>query len=171
MNRHSIVLIARTVCACVAALAVVACSSGGGAGWTYAPLGPTPSGGAIQSGAPSSPSGSPAGSPSGSPAGSPGLALEVATNQDNPLAFTPNPLSAPANTVVTVNYNNNSSLEHNIHFFNGPDQNSPSLGATERVTGPSALRSVTFTTPAQPGSYYFWCDVHLAAMSGTLQVQ
>ena len=31
--------------------------------------------------------------------------------------------------------------------------------------------SVTFTTPSAPGDYFFWCDVHLAAMKGTLHVQ
>lgn len=87
------------------------------------------------------------------------------------MAFTPNTLTMPANTSVTVNYLNNSSLPHNINFFNGPDNTAPSLGATAVVTGPNALESVTFTTPAQPGSYYFWCDVHFQAMSGTWQVQ
>jgi plastocyanin len=100
-----------------------------------------------------------------------GLTLDVVTEQASLLAFTPSTLTAPANTTVTVNYNNNSNQPHNIRFFNGADNTAPSLGATEIVTGPNALRSVTFTTPAQPGSYYFWCDTHFAAMSGTLQVQ
>jgi plastocyanin len=95
----------------------------------------------------------------------------VTTEQASPLAFTPNTLTAPANTSVTVNYNNNSNLPHNINFFNGQNNSAPSLGATEVVTGPNAPRSVTFTTPAQAGSYFFWCDVHQSAMSGTLQVQ
>jgi plastocyanin len=146
--------------AALAFLLVVACASGGGGAWTYAPLGPTQSPGA-------SAGASPGGSPAGSPAG---LVLAVVTNEANPLAFDPAQLNAPPATVVTVNYTNNSSLEHNINFFNGPDQNSPSLGATEKVTGPNALRSVTFTTPSQAGDYYFWCDVHLAAMSGHLHV-
>jgi plastocyanin len=176
MQNKSLTHIARGTCAFVAALALVACASTGGAGWTYAPLGPTQSAGAGQSGAPSSPSGSPAASPGGSPQGSPGgspggTVLDVATEQADPLAFAPTTLTAPANTSVTVNYNNNSSIQHNIQFFAGTDNSAPSLGATEIVTGPNALRSVTFTTPAQPGSYFFWCDVHLSAMSGTLQVQ
>jgi plastocyanin len=136
---------------------IAACASGSGASWTYAPLGPTPNASA-------------AASAGASPGASPGVPLDVATNQDTPLAFTPNVLNAQPATVVTVTYNNNSTLEHNINFFDGPDNTAPSLGATERVVGPNAPRSVTFTTPDQPGDYYFWCDVHLAAMAGTLHV-
>lgn len=144
---------------CFAAVIAVACGSGTGPGWTYAPLGPTPSAGP-SAGASSGPT----------PVATQGLPIEVATPQDQPLAFVPSTLDAPAATLVTVNYNNNSNLPHNIQFFNGPDNTAPSLGATEIVTGPNAPRSVTFTTPSAPGGYYFWCDVHLAAMSGTLTV-
>jgi plastocyanin len=180
MQKRSVTFVARATCALVAAFALVACAGGGGAGWTYAPLGPTQSAGAGQSGAPASVSASPAESPGASPGGSPaaspggspaGVVLDVSTEQATSLAFTPNTLSAPANTSVTVNYNNNSNVLHNIKFFNGPDSSAPVLGATEIVTGPNAIRSVSFTTPAQPGSYYFWCDVHVAGMVGTLQVQ
>ncbi|MEX2547741.1 MAG: plastocyanin/azurin family copper-binding protein [Chloroflexota bacterium] len=156
MNRRPLSVLARAACATIAALAVVACASGTGPGWTYAPLGPTPSAGA-----------SSAPTPGGSPAGT---LIEVATNNDNPLAFVPATLNATPNTLVTVQYNNNSSLEHNINFFNGPDQNAPSLGATEKITGPNQLRSVTFTTPANPGDYFFWCDVHATTMVGTLHI-
>lgn len=133
------------------------CAGSGGAGWTYAPLGPTPEPDASES-------------PAATPGGSPGLPVDVATTQDNPLAFEPDVLEAPADSAVTVSYLNDSNLPHNINFFDGPDENSDSLGATEVVTGPGESRSVTFTTPAQPGDYYFWCDVHLAAMAGTLRV-
>ena len=177
MHNKALTFIARGSGALAITFALVACASGGGAGWTYAPLGPTA--GAGQSGAPSSPGGSPQGSPAaspggspqGSPAGSPGTVLNVSTEQATQLAFTPNTLTAPANTSVTVNYNNNSNQPHNIQFFNGSDSSAPSLGATEIATGPNAPRSVTFTTPAQAGTYFFWCDVHQASMTGTLQVQ
>jgi plastocyanin len=86
------------------------------------------------------------------------------------LAFVPAQLQMPAATSVTVNYLNDSSLEHNINFFAGTDSSAPSLGATARVVGPAALESVTFTTPDQPGDYYFWCDVHFQGMAGTYTV-
>lgn len=159
MKRLPIASSARVACVYFAAVLAVACGSGTGPGWTYAPLGPTPSAGA-SAGASSAPT----------PGGTQGLPIDVATPQDQPLAFVPSTLQAPAAALVTVNYNNNSNLPHNINFFNGPDNTAPSLGATEVVTGPNAPRSVSFTTPSEPGSYYFWCDVHLAAMSGTLNV-
>ena len=159
MHKNSTAFIARAGLAASVAFVLLGCASGGGAGWTYAPLGPTQSPGAGTTGAPSS------------PGGSPGALLEVSTEQASPLAFTPNTLTAPANTTVTVNYNNNSNILHNIKFFSGADSSAPVLGATENVTGPNALRSVTFTTPSTPGNYYFWCDVHGAAMAGTLQAQ
>ena len=137
---------------------LAACASASGPAWTYAPLGPTPSAAATASSAPSQ------------PAGSPGATLTVETNQDQPLVFQPAELSAPANTVITVTYSNNSNLPHNIHFFAGSDQSAPSLGATQVKTGPGVQDSVTFTTPSQPGDYFFWCDVHQAAMTGTLHV-
>jgi plastocyanin len=188
MHKRSVTFFARATCALVAAFGLVACAGGGGAGWTYAPLGPSQSAGAGQSGAPASPGGSPSGSPAasppaspgGSPAGSPGASpggspggttLDVSTEQATSLVFTPNTLTAPANASVTVTYNNNSSLPHNIVFFNGADSSAQKLGETPIVTGPNAPESVTFTTPAEPGAYYFWCQVHGASMAGTLQVQ
>jgi plastocyanin len=163
MHTDKLAQIARAACALIAVLAFAACGSSAGAAWTYAPLGPTP----VAAASPS-PGGSPAGSAAGSPSGP---VLSVETTDANSLAFDPNSLDAPANTAVTVNYNNNSALPHNIKFFNGPDQNAPSLAASEIVTGPNALESVTFTTPATPGDYFFWCDVHTTGMTGTLHVQ
>ncbi len=159
MKRLPISLPLRAACICLAALIAMACGSGGGPSWTYAPLGPTPSA-AASAGASSAPT----------PVASPGLPIEVATPQDNPLAFVPSTLEAPANTLVTVTYNNNSNIPHNIDFFNGPDNSAPSLGATEVVTGPNAPRSVTFTTPSTAGDYFLWCDVHTTTMVGTLRV-
>ena len=142
-----------------------------GPGWTFAPLGPTPPAEESPGGSPGgSPAGSPAGSPGGSPVGSPGTALQVSTPADQPLAFVPDVLSAPPATEVTVEYLNDSALLHNIHFFAGPDAGSPSIAATELVTGPGALGSLSFTTPEEAGQYFFHCDVHPQQMVGTLEV-
>lgn len=159
MNRLPFSLPVRAARLCFAAVIAVGCGSGGGPGWTYAALGPTPSAGA-SAGASSGPT----------PVASPGVPIEVSTPQDDPLAFVPSTLEAAANTFVTVTYNNNSNIPHNINFFNGSDNTAPSLGATEVVTGPNAPRSVTFTTPSAGGDYFFWCDVHTTTMVGTLRV-
>ena len=140
------------------AMLIAGCAGGQGPGWTFAPLGPT-----------QAPAESPAGSPGESPAGSPGMALQVTTPAAQPLVFEPNELSAPAATEVTVEYVNESNLPHNVHFFAGEDASAPSLAATETVTGPGATTSATFTTPDEPGGYFFHCDVH-PQMVGTLSV-
>ncbi|CAN5644657.1 hypothetical protein BH23CHL6_BH23CHL6_12010 [soil metagenome] len=142
-----------------------------GPGWTFAPLVPTPPAEESPAGSPDgSPGGSPGGSPDGSPDCSPGTALQVSTPEDQPLAFVPDVLSAPPATDVTVEYLNDSALQHNIHFFAGPDAGSPSIAATELVTGPGAPESVSFTTPEEAGQYFFHCDVHPQQMVGTLEV-
>ena len=156
MHRNSLTFFARAAAAGVAVLAIAGCAATTGANWTYAPLGPTPE---------PAPSGQ--ATPGASPAGT---VIEVSTPADNPLVFDPNSLEAPANADVTIRYTNDSSVKHNINVFNGSDSSAPSLGKTAIVTGPDAAEDVTFTTPG-PGDYYFWCDVHLAAMSGMLHVQ
>jgi plastocyanin len=170
------------------ALIVVACGGGGSVGWTFAPLGPTPDASAPASGAPSpggspgsSPAGSPGASPGGSPAGSPGTSpgasggtggtIQIATPPSNQLGFEPAEPEMAAGAEVTVDYLNDTPLQHNIEFFAGQDAGSESLGETEVVTGPGALESVTFTAPAEPGDYYFWCAVHGTAMDGIYHVR
>lgn len=154
--RNTLQLGLRAAGAGLLTLVIAACAGGAGAAWTYAPLGPTSD---------------PSAAPSGTPAPSPGATIEVATPQENALAFEPNTLQAPAAAVVQVDYLNDSNVPHNINFFEGSDNTAASLGKTAVVTGPGALESVTITTPETPGDYYFLCDVHGAAMSGTLQVQ
>jgi plastocyanin len=145
-------------------LVLAACGGDAGAGWTYAPLGPTADPNASPTAGPST-----AASPGASNGA--GTTIDIVTTEADPLGFEPAEPEMPAATEVTVNYLNDSSLLHNIEFFAGADTSSEMLGATEQVTGPGALESVTFTTPADPGDYYFWCRVHGAAMQGIYHVQ
>jgi len=147
-------------------LILAACAGGTSAGWTYAPLGPTPA--PTESAAPS-PGESPAGSPSAS--GGAGVTVDILTSADDPLAFQPAEFSVPAGASVTVNYTNESNLPHDVQTFDGPDSSSDVLGATEIITGPGAQSSMTFTAPTDPGTYFFWCSVHQQAMTGTYTVQ
>ena len=138
---------------------ILSACAGAGPGWTYAPLGPTAAPTTVVI-AIFAPSGS----------GGPALTIEVKTTDAAPLAFQPAMIEAPANTLITVTYTNDTSVPHNINFFNGPDQTAASLARTEIKPGPGNVQSVTFTTPSTAGDYYFWCDVHLASMAGMLHV-
>jgi plastocyanin len=158
---HIPTLIRRVTLPIGALFLITACAGGATAGWTYAPLGPSPNASAGGSAAPSTAAGS----------GGPGTTLTVGTTSDQPLAYNPSTLDVAAGATVTVNYANNSNLPHNIHFFNGSDNSAPSLGASTIGTGPSNAQTVTFTAPTTPGDYFFWCDVHQSAMKGTLHVQ
>jgi plastocyanin len=140
--------------ALVGLLLLAACGAETQPGWTFAPLGPTPQ----------------AATPGPDETPDPeALTLNVTTTEANQLAFEPAVLEAPPSTQVTVVYLNDSSVLHNIHFFAGPDRDAPSLAQTELVTGPGAEESVTFTTPDEPGDFFFVCDVH-PEMTGTLRV-
>ena len=139
-----------------ALLMLTGCASGATAGWTYAPLGP---------------SANPSAAASAAPSGSGGPGISVQTTADQPLAFNPADITVSAGATVTVTYTNNSTMPHNIDFFNGPDNSAPSLGATTIATGPSNTQTVTFTAPTTPGDYMFWCDVHTTAMKGVWHVQ
>jgi cytochrome c oxidase subunit II len=130
------------------------------------PSGPPPSGpppsGPPPSGPP--PSGPP---PSGQPHAD---VLAVASRADDPLAFDPSTLTAPAGQEVTVEYLNDTSVPHNIAFFEGADASAPRIASTAIVAGPGAHERVTFTAPATPGTYYFHCDVHPTQMAGDFEV-
>lgn len=98
------------------------------------------------------------------------LVLTIATTQEQPLAFTENVLTAPASTRVRLEYLNDSNVPHNITLFQGPDASAPRIASTDLGTGPADLQVVEFTTPAEPGSYFFHCDVHPTLMTGTFEV-
>jgi len=96
--------------------------------------------------------------------------LTIETTADQPMAFSTDILSAPAGVTVRVEYLNDSNVPHNIAFFQGGDATAPRIAATEVGTGPDDLQVVEFTTPSEPGSYFFHCDVHPTLMTGTFEV-
>jgi plastocyanin len=96
------------------------------------------------------------------------LTLEIATMEGS--TYTKSELAAPPSTQVTVEYLNNTPIAHNLHFFLGESAEAETLAATSVVTGPGNIRSMTFTTPAEPGRYFFHCDIHPAQMTGYLVV-
>jgi outer membrane protein assembly factor BamB len=116
---------------------------------------------------PSPPPASP--SPVGSPAASPDFGvLTIATTADQSISYDKSTLEAPAGTEVTVVYDNQSALPHNIAFYEGDSADDPLIAETTVETGP-IVQELTFTTPSEPGSFLFLCDVHPETMRGTLE--
>ncbi len=150
------------------ALIVVACGGGTSAGWTYAPLGPTPAASAAPT---SGATGGPSETGEPSETGGPGTNVAIVTPADNPLGYDPTEFTVPAGASVTIDYTNESNLPHDVQVFAGADNSSEVLGATEVITGPGAQSSMSFTAPSEPGDYFFWCSVHRSAMTGSYQVE
>ena len=165
-----------------------------GATGTIATPAPTPGAGAPVSGGAATPSAGGAGTRTPTPssgttpaagttpiaAGSPAASTSGATTQlristdantNGGINYSTDTLTAPPNTSVTLTYTNDSALPHNWHLFQGNDASAPSIAMTPLDTGPNKVNSVTFTTPAQAGSYYFHCDVHPDQMVGHLVVK
>lgn len=83
------------------------------------------------------------------------------------LAFDKKELSLPADSEVTVEFNNKETTSHNFAAYTSQD-------ATQAIfkgaifAGPATKR-YGFKTPAK-GTYFFRCDVHPTTMLGTLKV-
>ena len=81
--------------------------------------------------------------------------------------FTESELIAPANSTVTVKFENREqAVPHNIAFYE--TQGGEKLGASETITGPASTEFELETGEA--GDKYFQCDVH-PNMKGTFVVE
>jgi plastocyanin len=90
--------------------------------------------------------------------GGPEVALEASE-----LAFGTQRLTAPADERLTLRFENDSSVAHNVSIY-GPD--GEPLFTGEVFTGP---RVIEYAIPAlAAGSYQFVCDLHPQQMTGTL---
>jgi plastocyanin len=70
---------------------------------------------------------------------------------------------------VTIEFDNrDAGVIHNFHVYRGEDSDGESVAETELETGP-VTQTVTFD--AEPGTYYYVCDVHPTTMEGTLTVE
>ncbi|MGE3074341.1 MAG: cupredoxin domain-containing protein [Dehalococcoidia bacterium] len=68
---------------------------------------------------------------------------------------------------VTIKFDNQDSIPHNLDIFNGPKSSDDSAAKTPIKTGPA---KATLTVQLKPGKYYFQCDVHPDQMHGVLTV-
>jgi cytochrome c oxidase subunit 2 len=117
---------------------------------------------------PASPAPSPAASPAGSPVATPGTAepgppAEPVALDLIDIAFSPNEITIPANTPVTINLTNKGVTSHNFVI------DALNIHSGDILSG--ATGSVTITAPA--GDYEFYCDVpghKEAGMVGVLHV-
>jgi len=106
--------------------------------------------------------------PSPAAMATPSTSLGIGTSADDPGRFDHGLLRAPAGTEVTVTYDNRSTQFHDIAFFAGDSTDDPLIARTEPSVGPG-VQVVTFTTPTEPGSYLFVCELHPISMTGILE--
>jgi plastocyanin len=146
-----------------AVLAVAACSTGDGPGWTYAPAPPaTPTPAASASGAPST---APSGEPTEAPSGAPAVTLELVASG---IAFDELELTVPAGEPFAIHLVNQdpAGVPHDVDI---ETSDGTVLQNTDTVDGG---QEVTYTyEPLDAGEYVFQCSIHpIPNMTGKLIV-
>jgi plastocyanin len=81
------------------------------------------------------------------------------------MAFDKTTITVPAGASVTMNFENKDSAPHNFALYTNSGA-SQSIFVGQVITGPKAI-TYTFNAPTVPGSYFFRCDVHPIAMTGS----
>lgn len=109
----------------------------------------------------------PAPSDSGPPPSGPPVAGTTLAIAANGTAFDKTDLSAPANSPITIEFDNQEALPHNIKIFKDA-LNGETVYDGKIVTGP--IKEIYDVGPLAAGSYPFVCIVH-TNMTGTLTVQ
>ncbi len=114
------------------------------------------------------PGASPEPSASASAGASPGggdaeAAITIGTDPGSALLFDPETATAAADSAVTLTFQNESTVPHNLTFQD------PINVATSTIVSPGAAETLEFTAPA-PGDYPFVCTLH-PGMDGVLTVE
>jgi plastocyanin len=87
------------------------------------------------------------------------------------MAFNVSTITVSAGAAVTINFNNqDSGIPHNFSLYTNSSASPPALFQGQIITGPATM-TYTFTAPAQPGTYFFRCDIHPTTMTGSFVVQ
>jgi plastocyanin len=84
-------------------------------------------------------------------------------------AFSERCLAAPAHEPFTIELKNmDPGVPHKLSIFTDASA-SKALFVGDLVNGPGT--STYHVTALEPGTYFFWCDVHPAQMTGTFVVK
>ncbi|MCC7363755.1 MAG: cupredoxin domain-containing protein [Dehalococcoidia bacterium] len=79
-------------------------------------------------------------------------------------------LTATAGTEYSITIENKGKIPHNISFYDKKGGKILAEGAEGKIIQGGQSETLTFTV-ANPGTYYFQCDVHITEMPGTFTVQ
>ena len=87
------------------------------------------------------------------------------------MAFNLSTITVAPGASVTINFDNrDGGIPHNFSLYTNSSASPPALFQGQIINGP-ATTTYTFTAPAQPGTYFFRCDLHPATMTGSFIVQ
>lgn len=89
-------------------------------------------------------------------------------------AFEPNAFAVPAGATVTFELPNVGAVPHNMRVAAdlAGDYDSPeSVVSTPQIVSVGSTGTLTWTAPAEAGTYLFRCDIHPVDMTGTITVQ
>jgi plastocyanin len=95
------------------------------------------------------------------PGEAPAADTMVVTTRLEENRYDPEELSAPANSEVTIRFENGSGVEHTLTFEG-------EIEGDTGVVAPGAVGEITIQTP-EPGRYRFFCQIH-PTMEGELVV-
>jgi hypothetical protein len=86
------------------------------------------------------------------------------------LRFDKRSVAASPNVEVTIQLDNqDAGVLHNVAFYTN-NRATQSIFVGQTFPGPAVVEE-KFTSPPNPGNYYFRCDVHPDTMTGTFEVQ
>jgi plastocyanin len=88
----------------------------------------------------------------------------------NNLKFAKDTVEAPAGAEVEVTLDNKDSQPHNFVAVEGQDASGKPLNSPDKIAESGQKVKYTFTSPAKPGEYFFYCALHPAQMTGKLVV-
>jgi len=98
------------------------------------------------------------------PAGQPVVINLIAKS----FAFNMKTITVPAGAGVTINFDNQDTVPHNFALYTDSSA-SQSIYVGKVIN--MATTVYTFTAPTTPGTYFFRCDIHPTAMTGSFIVQ